>query len=78
MKRAAEALVARSRTASVLPSDIAQLYLEAGDTTNAMDWLERAFDYRDPNLPYLRLPAYDPLRADPRFQSLARRLGLPQ
>jgi hypothetical protein len=43
-----------------------------------MDWLEKAFDYRDPNLPYLRLPAYDPLRADPRFQSLARRLGLPQ
>ena len=78
MKRAAEALVARSRTTSVLPSDIALLYLGAGETASAMDWLEKAFDYRDPNLPYLRLPAYDPLRSDPRFQSLARRLGLPQ
>ena len=43
-----------------------------------MDWLDRAFEYRDPNLPYLRLPIYDPLRADPRFQSLVRRMGLPQ
>jgi len=64
--------------AAVLPSDITQLYLEAGDTANAMDWLEKAFDYGDPNLPYLRLPIYDPLRTDPRFQALLRRMGLPQ
>ena len=78
IKRAAQALVARSRTAAVLPSDITQLYLEAGDTANAMGWLEKAFDYRDPNLPYLRLPIYAPLRTDPRFQALLRRMGLPQ
>ena len=78
MKRAAQALAARSRTASVLPSDVAQLFLQAGETATAMDWLDRAFEYRDPNLPYLRLPIYDPLRADPRFQSLVRRMGLPQ
>jgi Tfp pilus assembly protein PilF len=77
VKGAAEALIARSRTAAVLPSDIAQLYLVAGDTAHAMDWLERAFDDRDPNLPYLRLPIYDPLRTDPRFQALLRRMGLP-
>ena len=44
----------------------------------SLDWLEKAFDYRDPNLPYLRLPAYDPLRTDPRFQALVGRLGLTQ
>jgi tetratricopeptide (TPR) repeat protein len=78
MKRAAQALAARLRTAPVLPSDVAQLFLQAGETATAMDWLDRAFEYRDPNLPYLGLPIYDPLRADPRFQSLVRRMGLPQ
>jgi serine/threonine-protein kinase len=61
----------------VRASDIARRYLEAGDYEEAMDWLEKAYEDREPNLPYLGLPTYDPLRSDPRFQDLLRRIGLP-
>ncbi len=59
-------------------SNVAQHYLYAGDYDRAMDWLEKAFEVRDPNLPYIALcPIFDPLRSDPRFQDLLRRMNLP-
>ena len=62
-----------------LPCAIALRYIDAGDYARAMDWLEEAYEVRDPNLPYnIGDPVYDPLRSDPRFQALARRMGLPQ
>jgi hypothetical protein len=61
-----------------MPSDIALRYIDAGDHDRAIDWLERAFEVRDPNLPYFGLsPLHDPLRSDPRFQDLLRRMNLP-
>jgi hypothetical protein len=37
------------------------------------------YEVRDPNLPYLNAhPLFDPLRTDPRLQSLLRRIGLAQ
>jgi hypothetical protein len=43
-----------------------------------MDWLEKAFKVRDPNLPGIAYqPLSDPLRSDPRFQDLLRRMNLP-
>jgi serine/threonine protein kinase/tetratricopeptide (TPR) repeat protein len=57
---------------------IAQQYLYAGEYDEAMDWLEKAFEFHDPNLPYISIePIYDPLRSDPRFQDLLRRMNLP-
>ena len=56
---------------------IARRYLDAGDNDRAIDWLEKAYEERDPNLPYIGLPFYGPLRSDPRFQDLLRRIGLP-
>jgi hypothetical protein len=60
----------------VWPTDIAGVYVLAGDNGRALEWLERAYEGRDPNLPYLRLPMYDPLRSEPRFQDLMRRMKL--
>jgi TolB-like protein/Tfp pilus assembly protein PilF len=78
MGRAAELLVERSRIRFVLPTDIAYLYLSAGDREQALAWLERGYEVHDPNMPYLGWPDYDPLRSDPRFQDLVRRMNLPE
>jgi serine/threonine-protein kinase len=61
-----------------LPKHVALRYLDAGDYARAIDWLEKAFDIRDPNLPYVAAqPVWDPLRSDPRFQDLLKRMNLP-
>jgi tetratricopeptide (TPR) repeat protein len=60
------------------PFFVSQQYIYAGDYEKAMDWLERAFEARDPGLPYAGIsPLSDPLRSDPRFQDLLRRMNLP-
>jgi len=60
-----------------LPVGIAWCYLDAGDYKRAIDWLEEAYEVRDPNLLYIGDPGFDPLRSDPRFQALVERMGLP-
>ena len=77
----ADVLAARyekSKNREGLPYGIAMRYLDAGDKDQAIAWLQKAFDTRDQNLPYLGWPDWDPLRPDPRFQALLRRIGLPQ
>ena len=59
------------------PIAISNLYSMAGDTSNAISWLEKAYDEHNPNIPYLLSPMYDKLRDDPRFQELARKMNLP-
>jgi len=78
MRRAAAALEERSRTSFVCPADIAPLYASAHEYDKALDCLEQAFEVHDPNLPYISFPVYDPLRSDPRFQDLRRRMNLPE
>ncbi len=50
-----------------------------GETEEAMSWLERAYEERDPLLLVVKTdPRMDPLRADPRFDDLLRRIGIPE
>jgi tetratricopeptide (TPR) repeat protein len=58
-------------------SDIAAIYASLGDSNQAMNWLEKSFEERF-NPGVLLRPGLDPLRSDPRFQDLVRRVGLPQ
>jgi TolB-like protein/Tfp pilus assembly protein PilF len=60
------------------PYDIAPQYLFAGDYDRAIDWLEAAYEEHSANLPCVGFyPLWDPLRSDPRFQDLLRRMNLP-
>jgi len=50
-----------------------------GELDRAFEWLEKAFQDRDPILFWMRsVPFFEPLRSDPRFEEMARRIGLPQ
>ena len=69
-------LVAKQSQHSPSHSNIALAYVGLGDHGEAMIWLERAYQSRfNPSI--LMRPGFDPLRYDPRFQELLRRLGLP-
>jgi len=65
-----------TRTRYVSPLAFAYIAISVGDTAQALDWLERAYRERTFLLPFLLNPVYDPLRSQPRFQGLVRRLGI--
>jgi TolB-like protein/DNA-binding winged helix-turn-helix (wHTH) protein/Flp pilus assembly protein TadD len=65
----------RSRASSSNASEIAVVYAALGDNNQAMTWLETGYEERF-NPSVLLRPGFDPLRADPRFQDLERRVGL--
>jgi len=55
----------------------ATAYLGVGDKEKAVDWLVKAYQQRTNELTKLKVdPVFDPLRNDPRFQDLLRRVGL--
>ena len=58
------------------PSHAALVHAGLGDKENALRWLETACDQRDPYLVFAEVnPAWDPLRPEPRFQALLRRIN---
>ena len=71
-----DVLKKRSSTGYSNSSEIAMVYASLGDTDQAMNWLEKGFEERF-NPGVLLRPGFDPLRSDPRFQNLLRRIGLP-
>jgi hypothetical protein len=59
--------------------EVGSNYAMVGDRTRSLDWLEKAYAQRNPNMLYVGcMPIFDPLRAEPRFQALLRRMNLPQ
>lgn len=60
------------------PTVIAMYYSLAGDTDQAIAWLEAGYRQRDPLMASVKgQPSFDPIRSDPRFDDLVRRIGFP-
>src|SRR5580700_2071862 len=72
-------LEAMTGTQSLDPVPMAMAYLGVGNNEAALNSLEKAYAERSNLLTALKVePVYDPLRDDPRFQELLRRVGLAQ
>lgn len=57
------------------PAALAEYEILCGHKEKALALLERALDEGDPFLTYLyRNPSFDPLRSEPRFRAVSRRL----
>ncbi len=68
-----------SKKEYIAPVDFAKVYIGLGDKNQAFAWLEKGYQQRDFWLLFLKgEPTYDPLRSDPRFLDLLRRIGFPQ
>jgi tetratricopeptide (TPR) repeat protein len=67
----------QSSTDYVSPGELAILLAALGERDEAFALLERGYAAHDMHLRYLGVSAgFDPLRSDPRFQDLLRRVGL--
>ena len=56
---------------------VAAIYGALGDTDEAFEWLDRAYEERSPWIGYMNVdPRLDPLRSDPRFDALLRKARL--
>jgi TolB-like protein/Tfp pilus assembly protein PilF len=76
--RMLEQLEAASKERYTPAFSFAVVYAGLGEKNQAFAWLEKAYEERTSRLGYLKVePLWDPLRSDPRFADLVRRIGLP-
>jgi TolB-like protein/cytochrome c-type biogenesis protein CcmH/NrfG len=77
-RRALADLQHLSKTRYVSALYFAGVYTGLGEKSMALDWLDKAYKERNDRLVYLNVdPMADPLRSEPRFQDLMKRLHLP-
>jgi hypothetical protein len=86
MQRAADEMAARSKNKYVCAAEIAGLYAEAGKTDEALTWLEKAVEARDPHVIFVQSRGMSPtlpwktswyhLRSHPRFETILKKVGL--
>ena len=63
----------------IQPYAFAIIHSGLGENDEALEWLERAYQDRNGWMPFLNVePRFDPLRSDPRFQDLLRRMNYPE
>jgi serine/threonine-protein kinase len=65
------------RTGYVSNTCFAIIHIGLGETARALDWLEKGFQGRDLPMCNIKVhPIYDPLRGEPRFETLLRQMRL--
>jgi len=61
----------------ISPANIALAHIQLGETDAAFKWLDVAYEERSSGLVSIKVePAYDPIRSDPRFEALLKKMGL--
>jgi tetratricopeptide (TPR) repeat protein len=71
-------LLQEEKRSYVSPLVVASIYVGLGQRDDAIEWLGRAYEKRDGDMVALKVsPRWDPLRSDPRFQGLLRRMNFP-
>ena len=74
-KAALNGLLKLSQTQHVPPYNIALIYNSLDMRDNALDWLEKAYEQRDPKMTFLKVePKWNNLRNEPRFVELIKRM----
>jgi TolB-like protein len=74
-----ERLLALRSRSYVSPIFFVYGYIGVGDVDRSIEWLERAYEARHQHVTVLeQLPSFDPLRDDPRFQDIVRRMNFPE
>ena len=62
----------------VRPEAIAEVYVALGEPDAAFRWLETAYQARSTGVLQLKVEQYwDPIRSDPRFAALVKKVGIP-
>ena len=76
-QEALEQILKVNRQRQVDAEYLVQAYMGVGDYDQALTWLEWAASHQPNVLTSMKVePIYDPLRSNPRFQNLLRRVGL--
>jgi eukaryotic-like serine/threonine-protein kinase len=77
--KAIEIRLAQRKTGFLAAYNIAILYAALGEKDETFRWLNTAYEERDFQIESLRTEfLLDPVRSDPRFAELVRKVGLPQ
>jgi tetratricopeptide (TPR) repeat protein len=76
-RRGLERLKEIDRRHALDPTAFVFAYMALGEKEQSIAWLEKAYSQHSNLLTTLKVdPVFDPLRGDPRFQNLLRRVGL--
>jgi serine/threonine protein kinase/Tfp pilus assembly protein PilF len=71
-------LIQLSKRRYVSPYDIARIYVGVDEKNQALAWLDKAYKEQNRSLIDLKVdPDLDPVRSEPRFQELMRRMKFP-
>jgi tetratricopeptide (TPR) repeat protein len=70
-------LMERSQQQYIPPCFPARIHFALGEYDQAFEWLDRAYEERDPFLCYLKAdPFFDIVRSDPRYIAVLKKIGL--
>ena len=78
LQEAVNALETAAQQNFIQPLQVAIYYLELKNTDKALEWIEKAFERRDPEMPYISTynAEYDQLYDHPRFIAILEKMNL--